>query len=51
MSVAILPNTTSKGSAPVRIFARIQPMKSPGIAAEVKNGSIVSASENLICMA
>ena len=47
----MLPKITSKGRAPVSMFASIQPMKRPGIAAGVKKGSIVSASEKRTCMA
>lgn len=49
--VAILPKTTSHIAQPVRIFARTQPAKSPGIAAGVKIGRIVRASEKRTCTA
>ena len=49
--VARLPKTTSHKAQPVRMFARRQPIKSPGIAAGVKMGRIVKASENLTCTA
>ena len=49
--VARLPNMISHEAQPVRIFARTQPIKSPGIAAGVKMGSRVRASENLTCTA
>ena len=45
--VARLPNIMSHKAQPVRMFARTQPIKSPGIAAGVKMGSRVRASENL----
>lgn len=50
-NVARLPKTTSHKAQPVRTLARIQPIKSPGIAAGVKIGRMVNASENLTCTA
>ena len=41
----MLPKMTSGRTAPPMKFARKQPTKSPGTAAGVKNGRIVSASE------
>ena len=47
IKVARLPKITSHNAHPVRTFASTQPIKRPGIAAGVKIGRIVRASENL----
>lgn len=47
--VAILPNTISGRIAPPRILPIRHPTKSPGIAAGVNIGKIVSASEMRTC--
>ena len=47
ISVARLPNTTSRSAHPVRTFDKRHPAKSPGMAAGVNTGSIVSASDIL----
>ena len=44
----MLPKMMSTGIAPPRRLAMIHPTNSPGMAAGVKNGSTVSASENRI---
>ena len=51
IKVARLPKTISHKAQPVKTFARMQPAKRPGIAAGVKSGRIVKASENLTCTA
>ena len=51
IKVAMLPKITSHKAQPVSTFARMQPIKRPGIAAGVKMGRIVKASENLTCTA
>ena len=50
ISVAILPNTISHISPPPIILAIRQPTKSPGMAAGVKYGIIVSTSAILNCI-
>ena len=47
MSVAREPNTTSQMAHPVKRFASTQPTASPGTAAAVKTGRMVSASDSL----
>jgi hypothetical protein len=49
INVAILPNTISGRIAPPRILPIRHPTKSPGIAAGVNIGKIVSASEIRTC--
>ena len=49
--VARLPKIISSGIHPVKRLLRIQPAVRPGIAAGVKNGRIVSASEKRTCTA
>ena len=50
-SVARVPKITSGSTHPVRILLRRQPSVRPGIAAGVKKGMIVRASEKRTCMA
>ncbi len=47
ISVAMLPKIISRGAPPPKRLARTHPMNSPGTAASVNSGSIVSASEIL----
>ncbi len=51
ISVAIDPKITSQIAQPVRRFERKHPTKSPGMAAGVKYGRMVSASEKRTWMA
>ena len=50
ISVATLPKITSQITPPAIMFEIRHPIKSPGIAAGVNAGRIVSASENLTCI-
>ena len=50
ISVAILPNIISHIAAPPKMLDNRQPTNSPGIAAGVKYGRIVSASAILNCI-
>ena len=45
-SVARLPKTTSQSAQPVSRLARTQPTVSPGTAATVRQGRMVSASDS-----
>ena len=47
IKVARVPNTISKILLPITIFETRQPIVTPGTPAKLKNGRIVSASENL----